>query len=626
MINKFNLKKATMKNFHRIFLAIAMIVSIFTINSIAGDRIVLVERYTSSTCGPCAGANPTLDNLIHTTDPSKLTSISYHMSWPAPGNDPMYLYNTVDNNARRSYYGVNSIPFWMMDGTIQVAAGSVASQYAARTNVLSPVTIIVTHTVVGDSMIVNAKIFCEDLLPDPSVRVHMALLEKNLQYPSPPGTNGETLFLDVMRKMNGSGSGASITLFPGQTVELQQSFYIDPLFDETDLLPLVFVQAANKEILNAGVPTYDFTMLSDFAFKVVDQGQNASADYEISIPVVADGYNLPVNLTYEVQPPTAGITASFPNGSTISSFPGDALLRISSTSAVPSGVYKVIVTGTNSAGDEHKIIVSYLVGKNYVSVGSNRPQTLFSVDGNNYSSPRVFNWDINSPHVISVTSPQTFANTRYVFENWSNGSNDLTQNINVNSSTSNYTANFKTQFKFSVFTNPGGLPVTITSANEFIDSGATLNVSVSPTTLVHNGQTLYFQRWIGGGNGSYTGTNPTFEITSMDNYISEVVLYDTIVSVSQLGSEIPDKFELYQNFPNPFNPETKIKFDIPAAGNVKLTVYNMLGETVAVLQNGFLNYGRFESSWNASQFASGVYFYKLEAENFVSIKKLVLLK
>lgn len=606
-----------------------MIVSIYCMNSIAGDRIVLVERYTSSTCGPCAGANPTLDNLIHNADPSKFTSISYHMNWPAPGNDPMYLFNPVDNNTRRSYYGVNSIPFWMMDGTIQVSAGNVASQYAARTNVLSPVTIIVTRSIVGDSMLVNAKIFCEDLLPEPSVTVHIALLEKNLQYPSPPGTNGETLFLDVMRKMRSGGAGTSVTLFPGQTVELQQSFYIDPLFDENDVEPLVFVQAANKEILNAGIATYDFTMLSDYAYRVVDQGQNASADYEISIPVVADGYNLPVDLSVEIQPSVAGLTASFPSGNTINTFPGQKTLRLNSTSSVPTGVYKAIVTGISIDGGDtirHKIVVSYLVGKNYVIVGSNRPQVQFSVDGNNFSSPRVFNWDINSTHNVSVTSPQTFGNTRYVFEQWSNGNTSTSQDLTINSTTSSYTANFKTQFKFFSFTNPGGLPVTITNQNEFLDSGSAHTISVSPTTVTHNGQTFYFKQWVGGGNGSYTGTNPSFDITSMNNYISEVAIFDTIVSVSQIGSEIPDKFELFQNYPNPFNPETKIKFDVPKAGHVKLTVYNMLGETVAILQNGFLNYGRFESSWNASEFASGVYFYKLEAEDFVSIKKLVVLK
>lgn len=616
----------TMKKFYNLFSIVLLLSVLVSVNTFAGDRLVLIERYTSSTCGPCASANPTLDALLNTTDPSKLTGISYHMNWPAPGNDPMFLFNPGDNTGRRNYYGVNAIPHWRTDGSMEVSTGNVASSYASRTGVISPITIITTYNIVGDSMKVTAKIFCEDLLADPNVTVHMALLEKPIQYPGPPGTNGESHFLDVMRKMYPNSSGTKVTLFPGTTYVLEGSFYIDPSYVQGNLRPLIFVQANDKEILNAGVPTYDYTLLSDLAYKVVDQGQNASGDFQISVPVVAAGYNETVTLSAEVQPSNPGVTVSFPSGNTIGSFPGQVTVRVNSTSAVPTGIYKVIVTGTNASNDEHKIVVSYLVGKSYVSVGTNRPLVAFSVDNTNYSSLRLFDWDISSNHDLSVTTPQTFGNTRYVFEDWSNGVNTPTQTVTVNSSTNGYTANFNTQFKFTGFTSPGGLPVTITHAGEFIDSGSVVDVSITPTQVMYNGQMYYFKNWIGGGSGSYTGTNSSFQISSMDNFISEVAIFDTVTAVSQLGSEIPDSYELYQNYPNPFNPETKIKFDIPQAGNVKLAVYNILGEQVAILYNGFLNYGRFESAWNASQFASGVYFYKLETENFVSIKKLVLLK
>lgn len=618
----------TMKNLYKSLLSVIVIASFFiSIDSSAGDRLVLVERYTSSTCGPCAGANPTLDALLNNTNPARLTSISYHMSWPAPGNDPMYHYNTSDNNGRRNYYGVNAIPYWITDGILQVSAGNVASTYSSRSNVLSPISIITTYAIVGDSMKVTTKIFCEDLLDNPSVTVHIALLEKLIQYSNPPGTNGETHFLDVMRRMYPNSTGTSVTLLPGETVVLEGSFYMDPIFNQNQLKPLVFVQAANKEILNAGVATFDYTLAADPGFKVVEQGQNGTADFDISVPVVESTFAGTVKFAAEVQPSNAGITISFPNGSNISSFPGNVTLRVNSNGSVPAGVYKVIVSDTNSANiTKHKIVVNYLVGKNYVNVKTNRPQVVFSVDNNNFSSPKVFNWDLNSSHDLAVTSPQTFVNKRYVFENWSNGSTNTTQTVNINAGTSNYTANFKTQFKITGFTSPGGLPVTITHAGDFLDSGSTVDISVTPTTVQHNGQTFYFKNWIGAGNGSYTGPNSSFQIASLDNFINEVAVFDTIVSVNQLGSEIPDKYELYQNYPNPFNPETKIKFDIPQPGLVKLAIYNILGEQVALLHNGFLNYGRYESTWNASALPSGVYFYKIESEDFVSIKKLVLLK
>jgi hypothetical protein len=92
-------------------------------------------------------------------------------------------------------------------------------------------------------------------------------------------------------------------------------------------------------------------------------------------------------------------------------------------------------------------------------------------------------------------------------------------------------------------------------------------------------------------------------------------------------AEIPNKYVLYQNYPNPFNPGTEIRFDLPKSGNVKLEIFNSLGERVAVLYDGFMEagYGKVVR-WNASGFPSGVYYYRLTADGFVDVKKMVLMK
>jgi hypothetical protein len=91
-----------------------------------------------------------------------------------------------------------------------------------------------------------------------------------------------------------------------------------------------------------------------------------------------------------------------------------------------------------------------------------------------------------------------------------------------------------------------------------------------------------------------------------------------------LGS--PTEFELSQNYPNPFNPSTTISFSLPQAGNVKLTVYNLLGEQVAELVNGFREAGIHIVNFNAEIFNSGILIYKLEANGVVQSKKMTLLK
>ena len=96
--------------------------------------------------------------------------------------------------------------------------------------------------------------------------------------------------------------------------------------------------------------------------------------------------------------------------------------------------------------------------------------------------------------------------------------------------------------------------------------------------------------------------------------------------IQNISGNVPEKYELYQNYPNPFNPVTNIKFDLPKSNSVRLTVFNTIGQEVAVLYSGKLEAGTYEYQWDASTVASGIYFYRIESADFVSTKKLVLLK
>jgi hypothetical protein len=82
----------------------------------------------------------------------------------------------------------------------------------------------------------------------------------------------------------------------------------------------------------------------------------------------------------------------------------------------------------------------------------------------------------------------------------------------------------------------------------------------------------------------------------------------------------------YQNYPNPFNPTTEISFSLPNASDVKLEVYNIMGQKVAVVVDEYLQAGEHTALWDAGSFSSGVYFYRFEAGEFVESRKMVLLK
>jgi len=115
--------------------------------------------------------------------------------------------------------------------------------------------------------------------------------------------------------------------------------------------------------------------------------------------------------------------------------------------------------------------------------------------------------------------------------------------------------------------------------------------------------------------------------TDSDGNTSEFSSIDTVVTeISEIINHLPESYALYQNYPNPFNPSTNIKYSVPETGVVKLAIYNTLGEEVSVLVDGMEEAGFYEISFNASSLPSGVYFYRLQANDFTQIKKMILLK
>ena len=89
---------------------------------------------------------------------------------------------------------------------------------------------------------------------------------------------------------------------------------------------------------------------------------------------------------------------------------------------------------------------------------------------------------------------------------------------------------------------------------------------------------------------------------------------------------IPVKFELSQNYPNPFNSTTNIKYAISKSSNVKITVYDILGKELEVLIDEQLQAGTYQTSWNASNYSSGIYFYRMQAGDYISTMKMLMIK
>lgn len=223
-------------------------------------RLALYEEFTGENCGPCAATNPGLMQTVNGND--DILIIKYQV--PIPSGGPIYQQNTVDPMERRSYYGVNSAPWGMLDGhkvnnqshpgylepSHLVAAANVPPVVELR--ILNYNRVLGSNTVNFDVEITSltAQTFSDAVL-------HVGLIE-SLFFDTPPGTNGETEFYNVVRKMypspNGQAIQTSFAANESQTISFSATIpsYVDP--NNADLRFFAFVQDnTNKDVLQAAV-------------------------------------------------------------------------------------------------------------------------------------------------------------------------------------------------------------------------------------------------------------------------------------------------------------------------------------------------------------------------------------
>ena len=132
----------------------------------------------------------------------------------------------------------------------------------------------------------------------------------------------------------------------------------------------------------------------------------------------------------------------------------------------------------------------------------------------------------------------------------------------------------------------------------------------------------------GGYNDFGTALNPDYSWgLDADLWIAALFTDYTlpVVGVDEAVA-LPTEFKLGQNYPNPFNPMTLIDFALPEANDVRMVLYNVLGQEVAVIHEGYLPAGYHQFSFNGSNLASGVYLYRVEAGRFSDVHKMILLK
>jgi len=123
------------------------------------------------------------------------------------------------------------------------------------------------------------------------------------------------------------------------------------------------------------------------------------------------------------------------------------------------------------------------------------------------------------------------------------------------------------------------------------------------------------------GVGQMTNTTHKMQVGFWNAYYQAV-----IVNVEDEEAGLPMTYKLEQNYPNPFNPSTIIKFAVPERSMVQIKIYDILGSEIVTLVNEEMEMGWYEKVFNASGYASGMYIYRMQAGDYISTKKMLLVK
>jgi hypothetical protein len=188
-------------------------------------------------------------------------------------------------------------------------------------------------------------------------------------------------------------------------------------------------------------------------------------------------------------------------------------------------------------------------------------------------------------------------------------------------------------FNTTSWTNAGGDFAVLPSASQavgdigFYTWGSTAQMIADVQEWLNNPSSNF--GWLLGGNEGASQTAKRFdsrENATTVNRPALTIFYRTTTSIEKVKHELPREFSLSQNYPNPFNSNMIIKFYIPHTTYITLKIFDLFGREIETLANGKLNAGEYRVKWDASRYAGGIYFYRLQVGDVVETKRLIFLK
>ena len=623
-------------------LTLTALAGLLSLSAFGQNRLVLVEHFTQASCGPCASQNPALKVLLD-ANPTKVVALKYQVSWP--GYDPMYLANPAEVDARVQYYGVTGVPNSVMDGSGPGSPGTIVTQSTIdnRYNTAAPLNLTASHqwTPGYDSIqigifIANAGTSTVSSGAAGSLKLHVAIVEEEINYPSAPGSNGETSFYQVMRKMvpNQSGTTLADTWTAGQTQML--SFKVAApayLANLNEVAIVAFIQDnQGKAVLNAARTTPQVvTGLPDLGV----------TNFTAATAGLCNGTTTPtMTIKNEGSIAITSATASYSiNGGTpvTQSWTGNLAAGATATvtfpqTTLPAGANSIVgsVTAPNGTGDVNGM--NNMSAPVMAAVLNNTPspapymQDMESTDFGDVPSDFVLTYNTTDAPLVTVVSKANVNGLTWELGGYGQSTKSMMvdfytmaagdQASVITPKVGGITANHKLRFQHAYASYAGesdGLKVFVSTncgaswTNIFDKAGTALATAPNATSRFFPQPTQWYPNEI--SLASYAGQEVLFKFECNSAYGNNLWLDNIHVGTNAMGE---DELELApaRIFPNPARDAVKVLVAAAQAGDAVVEVFNLNGQRVLGATHTMAS-GVQELNLNVAGLANGIYTVKV---------------
>lgn len=228
-------------------------------NLFAVNKIVLIEDFANVSCVPCVTSNKIIEHLVNDKfGTSKLVAIKYPTNFPSPV-DPFFLANGPDCNARMGYYNILFAPTTIVNGYLRPTStdsNDVKDKIYSEFTKVPKFIIDATGSISGNDYTINISVNVLDInnIDFAKLVLHTVVTETDIEFATPPGSNGETKFYDVMRKMLPTNQGESLlNISQTGTYNFQRQLTLNSTWIQNNINTVVFIQNKDtKEIYQAG--------------------------------------------------------------------------------------------------------------------------------------------------------------------------------------------------------------------------------------------------------------------------------------------------------------------------------------------------------------------------------------